>query len=53
MMKTIYLDCSFGACARRLAGALSELTDQETFLKQFTEMGLEGVSIKAEKQVIF
>lgn len=50
-MKTIYLDCSFGACARRLAGALSELTDQESFIRQISQAGLLGVRVTAEKAV--
>ena len=50
-MKTIYLDCSFGACARRLAGALSELTDQESFIRKISQAGLQGVSVTAEKAV--
>lgn len=46
-MKTLYLECNMGASGDMLMGALSELTDQEAFVRTMNEAGLPDVSFEA------
>ena len=48
-MKTLYLECKMGAAGDMLMAALSELVDQEEFLKKMNQAGIAGVDIKAIK----
>ena len=48
-MKTLYLECRMGAAGDMLTAALSELVDQEEFLRIMNGSGLEGVEFHAEK----
>lgn len=46
-MRTLYLECNMGAAGDMLMGALSELVDQDAFVKTMNEAGLRDVSFKA------
>ncbi len=46
-MKTLYLECKMGCAGDMLMGALSELVDQEAFVKQMNSLGLEGIHLSA------
>lgn len=46
-MKTLYLECKMGCAGDMLMGALSELVDQESFVKQMNSLGLEGIHFSA------
>lgn len=46
-MKTLYLECRMGASGDMLMGALSELTDQQTFVKTMNDLALPGIAIQA------
>ena len=48
-MKTLYLECRMGCAGDMLAAALSELTDQEAFVRTMNACGLDGIEVKAEK----
>ncbi|MBQ7718533.1 MAG: LarC family nickel insertion protein [Clostridia bacterium] len=51
-MKTIYLDCSMGVSADRLASVLYELTDdKDSFIKNINSAGLKGVRVAARKEI--
>lgn len=46
-MRTLYLECRMGASGDMLMGALSELVDQEEFVRRMNALGLPGVSVEA------
>lgn len=50
-MRILYLECSMGASGEKLAGALSELTDQSEFIGKMNRLGFENIEISAEISV--
>ena len=51
-MKTLYIECNMGAAGDMLmAGLLELLPDKEKFLNKINNMGLNGITISAEKSV--
>lgn len=46
-MKTLYLECRMGASGDMLMGALSELVDQQTFVKTMNALSLPGITLQA------
>ena len=49
MTKVLYLECKMGAAGDMLMAALSELVDQEAFLKEINGIGLDKVIVNSEK----
>lgn len=49
MSKVLYLECKMGAAGDMLMAALSELVDQDEFIKEMNALGLEGITIEKEK----
>ena len=48
-MKTLYIQCNMGVAGDMLMAALSELVDQDVFLNEMNNLGLEDVHFEKEK----
>ncbi len=50
-MKTLYIECKMGCAGDMLMGALSELVDQQEFLRKMQESGLHDIQVLAQDSV--
>ena len=50
-MRTLYLETNMGCAGDMLMEALSELVDQQAFIRKMNEIGLEGVSFQCTPSV--
>lgn len=48
-MKALYIECKMGVAGDMLMSALSELVDQEAFIKEMNALGLKGITFKVEQ----
>ena len=49
MTRILYLECKMGAAGDMIMAALSELVDQEAFVEEINNIGLEGVKVEYKK----